>query len=113
MRSLLLLAALGATAFAQQPQTPPAIQPAAISPAPQPPPAAAQNPINPQIPATPVPPSQAPSATPAATTPPLSPTEAYLYAMQPFTNARSAPDDLTDSDKWALGIGIARAKEQC
>jgi hypothetical protein len=33
--------------------------------------------------------------------------------MQPFTNARSAPDDLTDADKWALGIGIARAKEQC
>jgi hypothetical protein len=113
MRSLLLLAALGATAFAQQPQTPPAIQPAAISPASQSPPAAAQNPISPQIPATPIPPSQAPSATPAATTPPLSPTEAYLYAMQPFTNARSAPDDLTDSDKWALGIGIARAKEQC
>jgi hypothetical protein len=43
----------------------------------------------------------------------MSPSEAYLYAMQPFTNAHSAPDDLTDADKWALGIGIARAKEQC
>jgi hypothetical protein len=43
----------------------------------------------------------------------MSPTDAYLYAMQPLNNARTAPDDLTDADKWALGIGIARAKEQC
>lgn len=43
----------------------------------------------------------------------MSPAEAYLYAMQPFNNARSAPDDLTDADQWALGIGVARAKEQC
>jgi hypothetical protein len=43
----------------------------------------------------------------------MSPTDAYLYAMEPFNNARSAPDDLTEADKWALGIGITRAKEQC
>jgi hypothetical protein len=43
----------------------------------------------------------------------MSPTDAYLYAMEPFNNARSAPDDLTDADKWALGIGIARANQQC
>jgi hypothetical protein len=43
----------------------------------------------------------------------MSPTDAYLYAMEPFNNARSAPDDLTDADKWALGISIARANEQC
>lgn len=43
----------------------------------------------------------------------MSPSEAYLYAMQPFNNARNAPDDLTDADKWALHIGIARANEQC
>jgi hypothetical protein len=43
----------------------------------------------------------------------MSPTDAYLYAMEPFNNARSAPDDLTDADKWALGIGIAHANEQC
>jgi len=33
--------------------------------------------------------------------------------MQPFTNARNASDDLTEADKWALSIGIVRAKEQC
>jgi hypothetical protein len=43
----------------------------------------------------------------------MSPGEAYLYAMQPFTNARSAPNDLTDADQWALGIGVARARKQC
>ena len=43
----------------------------------------------------------------------MSPSEAYLFAMRPFNNARSAPNDLTDADQWALAIGIARAKEQC
>ena len=43
----------------------------------------------------------------------MSPGDAYAYAMQPFTNARNASDDLTEADKWALRIGIVRAKEQC
>jgi hypothetical protein len=43
----------------------------------------------------------------------MSPGEAYLYAMQPFNNARSAPDDLTEADQWALSISITRAKDQC
>ena len=43
----------------------------------------------------------------------MSPTDAWIYSMQSFNNARSAPDDLTEADKWALAIGIARAKEQC
>lgn len=97
---LLVLAALSATAFPWQTQTPPPLNPASA-------PGSAQNPASSQSPAAPVPP------TPAAAPPPLSPSEAYLYAMQPFNNARSAPDDLTDPDKWALAIGIARAKEQC
>lgn len=43
----------------------------------------------------------------------MSPADAYTYAMQPFTNARNASEDLTEADKWALSIGIVRAKEQC
>ncbi len=43
----------------------------------------------------------------------LSPSEAYRYAMQPFVDARSAPNDLTDADQWALGLGASRAHEQC
>jgi hypothetical protein len=43
----------------------------------------------------------------------MSPGEAYVYAMQPFNNARSAPNDLTEADEWALSIGISRAKDQC
>lgn len=43
----------------------------------------------------------------------MGPGEAYLYAMTPFNNARSAPNDLTEADEWALSIGIARAKDQC
>jgi hypothetical protein len=43
----------------------------------------------------------------------MSPAEAFLYAMTPFNNARSAPNDLTDADQWALSIGITRAQEQC
>ncbi len=52
---------------------------------------------------------------PVATTPvpAMSPSTAYLYALQPFNNAREASGDLTDADQWALGIGIARAKQQC
>jgi hypothetical protein len=45
--------------------------------------------------------------------PPLTPSEAYRYAMQPFVDARSAPNDLTEADQWALGLGAARAHEQC
>ena len=55
---------------------------------------------------------QIPAAgSPAA--PPMSPSDAWLYAMQPLNNARSAPDDLSDADRWALSIGVARAKQQC
>ncbi|HTV15782.1 MAG TPA: hypothetical protein VME68_13765 [Acidobacteriaceae bacterium] len=43
----------------------------------------------------------------------MRPGEAYLYAMTPFNNARSAPNDLTEADEWALSIGISRAKDQC
>lgn len=49
----------------------------------------------------------------SAPVPAMSPADAYLYAMQPFDNARNGVDDLTDADQWALGIGIARAKQQC
>ncbi len=45
--------------------------------------------------------------------PVLSPTEAYRYAMQPFQDARSAPNDMTEADQWALGLGISRAQQQC
>lgn len=44
---------------------------------------------------------------------PLVPTESYKAAMAPFTATRSQPDDLTDADKVALGIGIARAAHDC
>lgn len=106
MRTLLLLAVLGATALAQQPQTPSAPPPATVNSATQVPPSTTPGT------AVPVPPSPVQPAA-AGAPPSMSPSEAYLYAMQPFTNAHSAPDDLTDADKWALGIGIARAKEQC
>ena len=33
--------------------------------------------------------------------------------MQPFQDARSAPNDLTEADQWALGLGASRAHEQC
>jgi hypothetical protein len=103
MRTLLLIAALSATARAQQTETPPpAVSPAPQTPAPQTP---APQMSAPQSPGTPQQPTPDTSA--------MSPSEAYLYAMQPFNNARSAPDDLTDADKWALHIGIARANEQC
>jgi hypothetical protein len=41
------------------------------------------------------------------------PSEAYSYAMTPYSDARQQPDDLTDADRWALGISISRAREQC
>jgi hypothetical protein len=99
MRTVVLFAALCATARAQQPQTPPAPVPSVVNPATQPGPPSAETAPAPQ--------------TPPQAEPTMSPTDAYLYAMEPFNNARSAPDDLTDADKWALGIGIARANEQC
>jgi hypothetical protein len=44
---------------------------------------------------------------------PLSPTEAYKAALEPFTETRSQTNDLTDADKYALGIGIAQASRDC
>lgn len=44
---------------------------------------------------------------------PLSPTESYKVALAPFTATRSQSDDLTDADKVALGIGMARAAHDC
>ncbi|MFP5229406.1 MAG: hypothetical protein ACLGXA_17475 [Acidobacteriota bacterium] len=103
---LLLLALLGSTLFAQQTQPAPATVPAVANPQSQAQPAA--------IPQPPVPNQATSASTPGNTGAPLmGPTDAYQYAMQPLNNARSAPDDLTDADRWALGIGVARAKEQC
>jgi hypothetical protein len=44
---------------------------------------------------------------------PLSPAEAYKAAMAPLNAARAQPDDLTDADKFALGIGMAQASRDC
>jgi len=44
---------------------------------------------------------------------PLSPTESYKAALAPYTETRSQPNDLTDADKFALGIGIAQASRDC
>ncbi len=44
---------------------------------------------------------------------PLSPTESYKSALAPFKATRNQPDDLTDADKVALGIGMARAAHDC
>jgi hypothetical protein len=44
---------------------------------------------------------------------PMPPTEAFRYAMAPYNDARQQPDDLTDADRWALGISIARAANEC
>ena len=43
----------------------------------------------------------------------LTPSEAYKAAMAPFNAARTQPDDLTDADKLALGIGMADASRNC
>jgi hypothetical protein len=44
---------------------------------------------------------------------PLSPTESYKAALEPFTETRNQANDLTDADKFALGIGIAQASRDC
>jgi hypothetical protein len=44
---------------------------------------------------------------------PLSPSEAYKAALAPFNAAKAQPDDLTDADKFALGIGVAQAARGC
>lgn len=43
----------------------------------------------------------------------LSPSEAYKAAMAPLNAARAQPADLTDADKFALGIGMADALRNC
>src|ERR1017187_4591897 len=43
----------------------------------------------------------------------LSPTESYKAALAPYTETRSQANDLTDADKFALGIGIAQAARDC
>jgi hypothetical protein len=43
----------------------------------------------------------------------LSPSEAYKAAMAPFNAAKAQPGDLTDADKFALGIGMADALRNC
>jgi hypothetical protein len=43
----------------------------------------------------------------------LSPSEAYKAALAPFQASRAQPDDLTDADRFALQIGIARASHDC
>jgi hypothetical protein len=43
----------------------------------------------------------------------LAPSEAYKTALAPLTKARAQSGDLTDADKFALGIGIARASREC
>ena len=92
MRTVLLFAALSVSALAQQtpgnlpPTVTPPAAPAAAIPAPQP---------------------------PILDSSSMTPDVAYQYAMEPFTNARNAPDDLTDADKWALHLGMQRANQQC
>jgi hypothetical protein len=44
---------------------------------------------------------------------PLSPSEAYKSALAPLQASRTQPDDLTDADRFALQIGIARASRDC
>src|SRR5580658_6959142 len=43
----------------------------------------------------------------------LSPSEALQAAMDPFTQARSQDNDLTDADTLALSLGMARASRDC
>jgi hypothetical protein len=45
--------------------------------------------------------------------PSMPPSEAYKDAMAPFNEARMQADDLTDADRFALGIGINRAARHC
>jgi hypothetical protein len=44
---------------------------------------------------------------------PLSPSEAYKAALAPFNAAKAQRDDLTDADKFALGIGMTQAAREC
>jgi hypothetical protein len=44
---------------------------------------------------------------------PLSPSESCKAAIAPFTETRNQANDLTDADKFALGIGIAQASRDC
>lgn len=41
------------------------------------------------------------------------PSEAYKAALSPLKAARAQQNDLTDADKFALGIGIARSSRDC
>jgi hypothetical protein len=113
MRTLFLLAVCSAAALAQQ--TPPPANPPAPTTQSTPPSAPATTPpASGASQALPPPPPQGQTATPPPpAAPAMSPGEAYLYAMTPFNNARSGPNDLTEADEWALSIGISRAKEQC
>ncbi len=43
----------------------------------------------------------------------LSPSESYKAALEPFNATRSQANDLTDADRFALGIGMARAARDC
>jgi hypothetical protein len=53
------------------------------------------------------------AADPQEVSTPLSPSEAYKAAFAPFNAAKAQPDDLTDADKLALGIGVAKAAHDC
>jgi hypothetical protein len=113
MRTLFLLAICSAAALAQQ-ALPPASAPQSTqsttpSATPKPEPASGATQAAPFTLTT----GQSPGQQTIPAPPAMSPGEAYLYAMQPFNNARNAPNDLTEADEWALSIGIARAKEQC
>ncbi len=43
----------------------------------------------------------------------LSPSEAYKAALSPLKAVKAQQNDLTDADKFALGIGIARSSRDC
>jgi len=45
--------------------------------------------------------------------PALSPSEALRAAMDPFNQARAQNNDLTDADRLALSMGMARASRDC
>lgn len=107
MRILLLLFALNPLLAAQQA---PSALPPASAPSAAPSAARKRQPIfQGSISAAPAAGAPAASMSPAS----MSPSTAYLYAMQPFDNAREGLDDLTEADQWALGIGMARARQQC
>jgi hypothetical protein len=57
--------------------------------------------------------STEPSSPPAVQAQAQSPSEAYKAAMAPFMAAKAQPDDLTDANKFALGIGKAQASRDC